>query len=363
MTGLFEPLTFAHGPAMKNRFMLAPLTNLQSHADGTLSDEEFHWLTMRAKGGFGLTMTCAAHVQRRGQGFPGQLGFYSDAHLPGLTRLASAMRAEGSVSVAQLHHAGMRSPKDLIGETPVCPSDNAETGARAMTGDEVEQLTEDFIAAAVRADKAGFDGAEFHGAHGYVLCQFLSGEINRREDRWGGSLENRTRIVRDIIRGARARCRPDFSLGVRLSPERFGLKLLEIRDFAAELMRAGEIDYLDMSLWDVFKEPVEPELQGRSLMSYFAELPRGNVRLGVAGKIVSGTDAAKALANGADFAIVGRAAILHHDFPKRVQADPDFRPVALPVTRAYLQAEGLSPKFVEYMNNWKGFVAEDQAAA
>src|ERR1700678_3526412 len=89
MSRLFEPLSFVRGPAMKNRFMLAPLTNTQSHADGTLSDEEFRWLTMRAEGGFGLTMTCAEHVQAHGQGFPGQLGIFSDAHIPNLTRLAS----------------------------------------------------------------------------------------------------------------------------------------------------------------------------------------------------------------------------------------------------------------------------------
>ena len=116
MTRLFEPLSFARGPAMKNRFMLAPLTNLQSHPDGTLSDEEFRWLTMRAEGGFGLTMTCASHVQAAGQGFPGQLGNFGDQHLPGLTRLAAKIRSEGSIAVTQLHHAGMRSPKDLIGQ-------------------------------------------------------------------------------------------------------------------------------------------------------------------------------------------------------------------------------------------------------
>ena len=86
---LFDPLPLTHGPAMKNRFMLAPLTNTQSHPDGVLSDEEFHWLTMRAKGGFGLTMTCAAHVQAVGQGFPGQLGVFGDQHLEGLSRLAA----------------------------------------------------------------------------------------------------------------------------------------------------------------------------------------------------------------------------------------------------------------------------------
>src|ERR1700712_2608286 len=95
---LFEPLTLARGPAMKNRFMLAPLTNTQSHPDGRLSDAEFHWLTMRADGGFALTMTCAAHVQAVGQGFPGQLGIFGDQHLEGLTRLAHTIKAKGSIA-------------------------------------------------------------------------------------------------------------------------------------------------------------------------------------------------------------------------------------------------------------------------
>lgn len=356
MTDLFAPLSFTRGPTMKNRFMLAPLTNLQSHPDGTLSDDEFRWLTLRAQGGFGLTMTCAAHVQRQGQGFPGQLGIFSDDHLPGLARLASAIKAAGSIAVVQLHHAGMRSPKDLIGQAPVCPSDDAETGARALTGPEVAQLIEDFIAAAERAEKAGFDGVELHGAHGYVLCQFLSPEINKRTDAYGGSPENRARIVREIIDGVRARCRPDFNLGVRLSPERFGLQLAEIRDLAQALMTEGKIDYLDMSLWDVFKEPVEEAFKGRTLMSYFTELDRGNVRLGVAGKIMTAAQARSVLEAGADFAVVGRAAILHHDYPRRVQADAEFHPVPLPVTAEHLRAEGLGPAFVGYMSTWPGFV-------
>ena len=92
MSNLFDPLTLASGATLKNRFILAPLTNSQSHADGTLSDEEYHWLTKRAEGGFSLTMTCAAHVQAVGQGFPGQLGIFSDNHLEGLTRLAAGIK-------------------------------------------------------------------------------------------------------------------------------------------------------------------------------------------------------------------------------------------------------------------------------
>lgn len=358
MTDLFEPLAFTRGPAMKNRFMLAPLTNTQSHADGVLSEAEARWLTMRAEGGFGLTMTCAAHVQAIGQGFPGQLGVFGDQHLPGLSGLADAIRSKGSLSAVQLHHAGMRSPRELIGGDPVCPSVNEEFGARALTGEEVAALVEDFIAAAERAEKAGFDGVELHGAHGYILCQFLSAQINRRDDEYGGSLENRARPLTDIIAGIRARCRDDFQLGVRLSPERFGVDTLEIRDLAQTLMRSGDLDYIDMSLWDVAKEPVAEDLKGRTLMSYFTELDRGDCRLGVAGKVYSAEAARWCLAEGCDFILAGRAAILHHDFPNKVAADPAFVVASLPVSEAHLKAEGLSDAFISYMKAWKGFVAE-----
>ena len=150
-------------------------------------------------------MTCAAHVQRVGQGFAGQLGVFSDDQLPGLTRLAAAVHAEGAVSSIQLFHAGIRSAAALTGEAPRGPSDHAETGARALTLVEVEQLVEDFIGAALRAQAAGFNGVELHGAHGYILCAFLSPEFNQRTDRYGGSLENRARIIFEIIAGIRKR--------------------------------------------------------------------------------------------------------------------------------------------------------------
>ena len=354
---LFEPLSFSRGPVLRNRFALAPLTNLQSHDDGTLSEAEFRWLTLRAQGGFGMVSTCAAHVQAQGRGFRGQLGVFGDHQLAGLSRLASAIKAAGSVAVVQLHHAGRRSPRELIEGPPVAPTDDPETGARALSRGEVEQLAEDFVAAALRAERAGFDGVELHGAHGYVICQFLSPQFNRRDDRYGGTPENRARLLIDIIAGVRARCRPDFLVGVRLSPERFGLRLAEMRELAARLMREGAIDYLDLSLWDVTKEPEEEVHRGRSLLSHFTELDRGGVRLGAAGRIDSGPAAARALAAGLDFVIIGRGAILHHDFPERVRANPSFGPVALPVSAEYLRGEGLGPAFVGYMRSWQGFVA------
>ena len=358
MNSLFSPLDFKRGPSMKNRFMLAPLTNLQSHEDGILSDEEFHWLTMRAKGGFGLTMTCAAHVQEIGQGFPGQLGIFADKHVAGLARLASTIKAEGSVSNCQLYHGGMRAPKDVTGYRPVCPSANEETGARALETAEIKKLIEDFVAAAVRAERAGFDGVELHGAHGYLLCQFFSSEINHRDDEYGGSLENRSRLLFEIIDGVREQCREDFTLGVRLSAERFGMKLDDGIAIAQRLCADGKIDFLDMSLWDVFKEPDEEEKRGKSLLSYFSEIDRKEVRLGIAGKIRTPEEAEKAFASGVDWIMLGRAAILHHDFPKLMANDPSFEPIELPASREHLAKEGLSQKFIEYMNSWKGFVAE-----
>lgn len=358
MNPLFEPLVFGRGPVMKNRFILAPLTNLQSHGDGTLSDEEFRWLTMRARGGFGLVFTCAAHVQAAGQGFPGQLGVFADLHVAGLGRLAAAIRHQGSLAMMQLHHAGLRSPPDLIGCAPVSASDDEKTGARAMDTDEVERLAADFVGAAARAERAGFDGVQAHGAHGYIIGQFLSAATNRRSDRYGGSLENRCRLLFDILRGIRERCRPDFLVSVRLSPERFGMKLGETTVMARMLFDSGLIDLLDMSLWDVFKQPEEDEFKGQGLLSYFTVLDRGSARLSAAGNIRTARDAGRVMAAGADAVTVGRAGILHHDFPERCRKDPRFEPVALPVSEDYLHSGGLSDRFIGYLRNWKGFVAE-----
>ncbi|MFZ9059619.1 MAG: NADH:flavin oxidoreductase [Steroidobacteraceae bacterium] len=357
MDPLFEPLPLPRrGAVLANRLVLAPLTNTQSHDDGTLSEDEYRWLTLRAQGGFAATMTCASHVQAAGRGFKGQLGNYSELHLPGLSRLAAGIKAAGSLALTQLHHAGIRAPSALIGGRPLGPSDDAETGARAMTSVEVQQVRDDFISAAQRAQRAGFDGVEVHGAHGYLLCQFLSPVINRREDDYGGTQDHRARLLMEVVEGIRQACGEDFLVGVRLSPERFGLELLEIRELAARLLRGGLIDFLDLSLWDVDKEPEDTAHRGRSLLSWFTELDRGDVRLGAAGNILSGQAARRCLESDVDFLLIGRAAVLHHDFPNRLLADPEFQAIATPVTEAYLRDEGLGPDMIQYMRRWEGFV-------
>ena len=358
MNKLNNSIVFPCGLSMKNRFMLAPLTNTQSFEDGKLSDDEFTWLTLRAKGNFGITMSCASHVQEIGKGFPGQLGIFDDKHIDGLKRLTDEIRKYESLSVAQLHHAGMRSPEDIIGEKPVCPSADEETKSRSLSNKEVNFLRDDFINAAVRAKKSGYDGVELHGAHGYILCQFLSSSINKREDEYGGSLENRSRIIFEIIDGIRSECGKDFLLGIRLSAERFGIKLAESKILCQKLIDDGKIDFLDISLWDSFKDPVEEEHKGKTLLQHFTELNRKEVLLTVAGNIRTGEDVDKIISSNVDFVTVGRAAILHHDFPNKVLENKNFIPIDTPSPKEHLRKEGLSEKFIEYLKVFKGFVEE-----
>lgn len=351
-----DPLKFSCGAKMNNRFMLAPLTNQQSNEDGTLSEDEFNWLTLRAKGGFGLVMTCASHVQEIGKGFPGQLGIFDDKHIEGHIKLVNAIKSHDSLAVIQLHHAGMRSPKEVINQQPVCPSYNEKLEARTLTLDEVKTLRDDFIKAAQRAQIAGYDGIEVHGAHGYILCQFLSSEINNREDKYGGSLENRSRIIFEIVDGIRKTCGNSFLIGVRLSPERFGMDLQEIKTISQQLIDYGQIDFLDISLWDCFKYPEDEIYKDKTLLEHVTSIDYKDVKLTVAGKITSGKEAYKILNSDVDFVTIGRSAILHHDFPKQVIQNPNFEPKPLPVSKAHLKNEGLSDVFINYMNRWPGFI-------
>lgn len=346
-----------HGPTWRNRLALAPLTNKQSHPDGSLSDDEIRWLTARAAGGFGLVMTAAAYVTPAGKAWLGQLGVHDDAMLPGLTRLADGLRAAGAVSSVQLHHGGQRADPAVSGEARVAPWDDETTGTRALTLGEIGRVVDDFVAAAVRVERAGFDGVQVHGAHNYLICQFLDGARNRRTDGYGGSLDDRARLLREIVSGIRHSTRPDFQVDLRLTPERHGIVLPEAREVAAWALGSGLLDTVDLSLWDVRKMPYDPALADRLLIDHFTDLDRGRTRLTVAGKVLGAADAQWCLDRGADGVVIGTGAILHPDFARRAVAEPEFRSVAQPVSRDYLAAQHVGPPFIDYLaTGWKGFV-------
>ncbi|URF04012.1 NADH:flavin oxidoreductase [Cupriavidus campinensis] len=347
---LFQPLTLLHGPAMRNRFMLAPLTNQQSEMDGSTSEFDLDWIAQVARSEYALVQTAAATVEASGIAFARQLGIHSDAQLDGLTRMAAAIRAGGGLSAVQLHHAGHRA-NTLLGGRP--------TPASALRMDQIERIRDSFVAAARRAQRAGFDGVALHGAFGWILSEFMSPELNGRSDRYGGSVENRARLTIEVIEGIRAACGPNFQIGWRLSVERYGLRLEELREITAHILDRELIDYLDLALWDSAQIVEEGTFRGQRMLSVFADLPRKRVRLGVAGKIMSAQRAAQLLDEGCDFVLIGRAGILQRDFPLQVKANPYYDSPRLPVTAQYLRAGGLSERFIAHMRRWPQFVTPD----
>ena len=350
---LFEPLSFRSGLSTNNRVALAPLTNKQSHEDGRLSRDELGWLSSRAEGGFGLVTTCAAHVAKDGQGWAGELGIFDDGLLPGLTELATALRQRGAASLVQIFHGGLRADPTLTGEPPWTAI--ARGSARAATTADIERVIGQFADAAARAKAAGFDGVEIHGAHGYLLTQFLSSE-NTRSDGWGGSLEGRARLVREVTRAVRARTGPGFTVGVRLSPEDYGnargLDLDESIDVARALADDGA-DFIHLSLWNaLLRTTKRPD--SHALPLFRAAVP-AEVALLVAGSIWTRREAEEMLSLGADCVALGRAAIVNPQWPRRARED-GWEPERPPLTIDQLRERGLGERFAQYMRGWKGFV-------
>lgn len=357
---LDRPITLRSGLVLPNRVALAPMTNLQSQPDGLLGEAELAWLARRADGGFGLVETCAAYVAQDGKGWPGELGVDRDACIPGLTRIAARMHAAGAVCMVQLFHGGVRADRAETGEQPWSAStwteDSPEFVApRPATEGDITRVIGQFADAAARAEAAGFDGVELHGAHGYLLSQFLSRTMNPRTDGWGGDLAGRARLVREVMRACRARCAPRFAIGVRLSLEDFGnARGMDLDDNlqVARWLAEDGADFIHASLWDVAKSSAKyPDRHPLTLLR--EALPREVAVIGC-GKIWTHAEALAVLERGADVVALGRAGILNPDWPRQTDADVK-RP---PITTAELIERAVSPMFAGYLQRWKGFVAD-----
>jgi 2,4-dienoyl-CoA reductase-like NADH-dependent reductase (Old Yellow Enzyme family) len=352
---LFDSLTLPSGLVIPNRVALAPMTNKQSHADGSLGDDELQWLESRADGGFGLVMTCAAHVAKDGQGWAGELGIFDDGLLPGLTRLATALRSRGAASFVQIFHGGVRADQSVSGATPWSASEG--DGARAATADDIHRVIGQFADAAARARAAGFDGVEVHGAHGYLFTQFLSVTRNQRRDQWGGPLESRARLLLETVRAIRKRVGSTFAVGVRLSPEDFGnakgLDLDESVEVARWLAAEG-VDFVHLSLWQALANTTKrPDTHPLSLFRAAVPPP---IAILAAGSIWTRLEAETILALGADGVALGRAAIANPDWARRA-AEIGWEPKRPPLTIEELRTVGLTDTFANYMRVFKGFVA------
>jgi 2,4-dienoyl-CoA reductase-like NADH-dependent reductase (Old Yellow Enzyme family) len=219
MANLFEE-TRINGMALANRFVRSATWEGMAGDEGGATPRLVDCMVDLARGGVGLIISSHAYVHRDGQAGFRQLGVYSDDLLPGLTAIADAVHKNNGKIVLQLAHAGFFADARLIGHPPLAVS-NIEGIAKSprteLTVEMIGQIVRAFAEGAARAKKAGFDGVQIHSAHGYLLSQFLSPAFNRRTDEYGGTIENRARVLMDVLRAVRSAVGTDYPVLVKMN--------------------------------------------------------------------------------------------------------------------------------------------------
>ena len=245
LSNLFSPMEI-NGMKLKNRSVMPPMGTGYGNADNTPSERLITYLARRAQGGTGLIITEICAVDPRGKGFPNQLGGWSDEFIPSLAKIPEAIHREGAMAAIQLHHAGRETFESATGAIPEAPSAIPSVilnqPCEEMSLARIASVIEAFGKAALRMKKAGFDAVEIHGAHGYLLTQFLSPFSNHRTDRYGGSNENRSRFVLEVIEAVRGEVGPDYPVIIRVSADelvRGGYDLEFMKWLAPQLVSAG----------------------------------------------------------------------------------------------------------------------------
>lgn len=233
---------------------MPPMGTGYGNSDSTVSDRLVAYLARRAQGGTGLIITEICAIDPRGKGFPNEIGVWNDEFIPGLARIPETLHRYGAKAALQLHHAGRETFEAVTGAIPEAPSAIPSViqgqPCEAMSLERVAQMIGAFAKAAGRAHQAGFDAVELHGAHGYLLNQFLSPFSNKREDEYGGSDENRMRFILEIITVVRKVVGPGFPVWIRVSADelvRGGYDLDFMQKFAPRMVAAG-IDAIHCSV-------------------------------------------------------------------------------------------------------------------
>lgn len=251
MSKLFETTTI-NNMTLENRFVRSATWEGMANHNGFCTPELIKLMVQLVRGGVGLIITGHAYVRKDGQAGPRQLGVYMDELIQGLTEMTEAVHEANGKIVMQLAHAGCMAVSELTRLETLGPSilkSQKTSVCREMTLSDISNVVEAFVLGATRAQKAGFDGVQIHAAHGYLLSQFLSPYFNKRTDEYGGSIENRTKIVLEVLQGIRASAGNDFPVLIKINSEDFlsgGLSIDDMLQVAAMLEEAG-IDAIELS--------------------------------------------------------------------------------------------------------------------
>lgn len=337
---LFEPIVLKNGTAIKNRIVMAPMTTWSSNDDATISDEEVVYYEKRVQG-VGLVITGCTHVTENGIGFSDEFAAYDDSFLPSLEKLAKITKSGGAQSVLQIFHAGNKALSEFVpGGEIVAPSavptesrtfDNGAVKIpRSLEHKEILDIVHSFGEATKRAILAGFDGVEIHGAHGFLIQNFMSPFYNQRSDEWGGSLENRLRfpilVVREVQRVINEYAIRPIVLGYRLSPDEpqeGGLQMSDTYALIESLIEQGGVDYIHVSLPDALSSKPFKDINNKTYLELVVERVNQRIPLLAAGSLQMPDDVLKALQSGLSMGVIGRPLVVNPNWVELVKNDSE----------------------------------------
>ncbi|MEJ5176707.1 flavocytochrome c [Erwinia sp. MYb416] len=332
LTPILNPLTLPNGAVLKNRLLMAPMTTCTGFYDGTVTSELVEYYRDRA-GSIGTVIVECCFIDPKGPAFPGAIAIDSDNKISGLAKIASAIKTKGSKAILQIYHGGRMVEPELIGgRTPVAPSaiaaprDGATT-PQALTAEEVDVMITKFGDAVNRAIKAGFDGVEIHGANTYLIQQFYSPNSNQRDDKWGGSRDNRARFPLEVLeithKMAERFADSSFIIGYRFSPEEIEVPGIRFDDtlYLLEKLAARGLDYVHFSVGQLLRSSIVDRKDPTPLITkYLAARSETLAKVPVigVGGVINKADAEQALEYGFDLVAVGKACIAYPDWADRI---------------------------------------------
>ena len=315
---LFQTYTLNNGVTIKNRLVVAPMTHFGSQADGLISDQERTFLSNRA-GDMGMFITAATLVQKDGKAFHGQPEATGEHCLDSLKETAQILQQQGAKAILQIDHGGSKAMDALLdGLDKISASASEAEHAREATAKEVEALIASYAQAADLALRAGFDGVEIHGANTYLIQQFYSAQSNRRNDQWGGSLENRMRfplaVIDAVVAVREKHQRDDFIIGYRFSPEEPGDGGLTMTETGAliDALVQKPLQYLHVSLWEFDKKIRRGGDTAQTRMQFIHERINGKLPLIGVGNLFTADQILAAYETGwAEFIALGKTVMIN----------------------------------------------------